>query len=117
MSSFVYERYRLAFADALARALNAQPEEVDRAIKLAEPAHGDLAFAAFSFAKAQRKAPAAIASSTAQQLSVPGMGIAAAGPYVNARFAAMPLPPRSLSRRAPVGGTTVRANRGAERPW
>ncbi|HKD40317.1 MAG TPA: arginine--tRNA ligase [Myxococcaceae bacterium] len=90
MSSFVYERYRLAFADALARALNAQPEEVDRAIKLAEPAHGDLAFAAFSFAKAQRKAPAAIASSTAQQLSVPGMAIAAAGPYVNARFAAMP---------------------------
>src|SRR5262249_4298432 len=33
---------------------------------------------------------AAIASSTAQQLSVPGMAIAAAGPYVNARFAAMP---------------------------
>jgi arginyl-tRNA synthetase len=90
MTRFVYARYRVAFAEALARALNATPEEVDRAIKLAEPPHGDLAFAAFSFAKAQRKAPAAIASSLAQQLSVPGMAIAAAGPYLNARFSPMP---------------------------
>ncbi len=90
MDTFVYARYRAAFAEALARALNTSVEEVERGIKSAEPAHGDLAFAAFSFAKAQRKAPAAIASSLAREISVPGMQIAAVGPYVNARFAPMP---------------------------
>src|SRR6266852_9659765 len=90
MDSSVYTRYRMAFAQALARALNAAVGDVERGIKAAEAAHGDLAFATFSFAKVQRKAPPAIASSLAAELLVPGMDIAAAGPYVNARFTPMP---------------------------
>jgi arginyl-tRNA synthetase len=90
MDSSVYTRYRMAFAQALARALNAPVGDIERGIKAAEPAHGDLAFATFSFAKAQRKAPPAIASSLAAELVVPGMDIAAVGPYVNARFTPMP---------------------------
>jgi len=90
MDSSVYARYRMAFARALARALNAPVADIERGIKAAEPAHGDLAFATFSFAKAQRKAPPAIASSLAAELLVPGMDVAAVGPYVNARFTPMP---------------------------
>jgi len=90
MDSSVYARYRMAFAQALARALNAPVGDIERGIKAAEPAHGDLAFATFSFAKAQRKAPPAIASSLAAGLQVAGMDIAAVGPYVNARFTPMP---------------------------
>jgi len=90
MDSSVYTRYRTAFAQALARALNAPVGEIERGIKAAEPAHGDLAFPTFSFAKAQRKAPPAIASSVAAGLQVAGMDIAAVGPYVNARFTPMP---------------------------
>jgi arginyl-tRNA synthetase len=86
MSVSLYERYRKAFADALAQSLSADPAEISRQVKPAEAAHGDLSFATFPLAKAQRKAPPAIAASLAATLKVPGMEIAAAGPYVNARF-------------------------------
>ncbi|MFZ5469954.1 MAG: arginine--tRNA ligase [Myxococcota bacterium] len=90
MSTFVYDQYRAAFSLALAKALSASPEEIDPQVKPAEPAHGDLSFATFPLAKTQKKAPPAIASALAQSVSVPGMEIVAAGPYVNARFTSVP---------------------------
>ncbi len=90
MSQSVYARYRTAFTQALAQALSVSVPEVEALVKPAEPPHGDLTFPTFSLAKAQKKAPPAIAAALAQQLSVPGMEIAAAGPYVNARFAVVP---------------------------
>lgn len=90
MTDFAQERYRSAFAEALARALSITRTEVDGALKIADPAHGDLAFAAFGLAKAMKKAPNAIAASVAKTLSVPGMDVTAAGPYINARFQAVP---------------------------
>jgi arginyl-tRNA synthetase len=90
MSSSVYSRYRAAFAQALASALGMPASEVEAQVKPAEPAHGDLSFATFPLAKAQKKAPPAIAAGLAQSLSVPGLEIKAVGPYVNARFAPLP---------------------------
>ncbi|MDQ3266099.1 MAG: arginine--tRNA ligase [Myxococcota bacterium] len=90
MSQSVYARYRTAFTQALAQALSVSVPEVEALVKPAEPPHGDLTFPTFSLAKAQKKAPPAIAAALAQQLSIPGMEIAAAGPYVNARFAVVP---------------------------
>src|SRR5215467_1324886 len=84
MGSYVYERYRAAFAQAIARALNAPASEIEPAVKPAEPAHGDLAFAAFAFAKAQQKSPAAIALSLERELAVPGVQVAAARPSYGA---------------------------------
>ena len=55
-------------------------------VKPAEPEHGDLAFPTFPLAKQLRTAPPKIAADLAGRLSVPGLEIAAAGPYVNARF-------------------------------
>jgi arginyl-tRNA synthetase len=86
----VYARYRNAFAQGLAKALSIPVEEIESQVKPAEPAHGDLTFPTFPLAKAQRKAPPAIASSLAQSVSVPGMEVVAAGPYVNARFTTVP---------------------------
>ncbi|WP_163999395.1 arginine--tRNA ligase [Pyxidicoccus caerfyrddinensis] len=90
MSSSVYSRYRAAFAQGLATALGVPASEIEAQIKPAEPAHGDLSFATFPLAKAQKKAPPAIAAGLAQSLSVPGLEIKAVGPYVNARFAPLP---------------------------
>jgi arginyl-tRNA synthetase len=90
MTTPVYTRYRTAFAEALARALNAPVEEIAPQVKPADPAHGDLSFATFPLAKAQKKAPPAIAAQLAGQISVPGLEVAATGPYVNARFAQSP---------------------------
>jgi arginyl-tRNA synthetase len=90
MTQPVYTRYRNAFAEAIARALNAPVEEIVAQVKPADPAHADLNFATFPLAKAQRKAPPAIAADLAQRVSVPGLEIVATGPYLNARFAPMP---------------------------
>jgi arginyl-tRNA synthetase len=90
MSSSVYSRYRAAFAQGLATALGVPASDIEAQIKPAEPAHGDLSFATFPQAKAQKKAPPAIAAGLAQSVSVPGLEIKAVGPYVNARFAPLP---------------------------
>ncbi|QQR47516.1 arginine--tRNA ligase [Myxococcus xanthus] len=90
MSTSVYSRYRAAFAQALATALGVPAADIEAQVKPAEPAHGDLSFATFPLAKAQKKAPPAIAAGLAQSLSVPGLEIKAVGPYVNARFPTLP---------------------------
>lgn len=90
MSTSVYSRYRAAFAQALATALGVPAADIEAQVKPAEPAHGDLSFATFPLAKAQKKAPPAIAAGLAQSLSVPGLEIKAVGPYVNARFPVLP---------------------------
>src|SRR5260370_24165787 len=90
MREYVYQRYRGAFAKALASALGTSAAEIEPSIKGAEPVHGDFAFPTFGLAKVQKKAPPAIAMSLAQSLSVSGMEVVAAGPYVNARLLATP---------------------------
>jgi arginyl-tRNA synthetase len=90
MSPSVYSRYRTAFVEALAQSLGMAASEIDSQVKPADPAHGDFSFPTFPLAKAQKKAPPAIAAGLAQNLRVPGLEIAAAGPYVNARFAQLP---------------------------
>jgi arginyl-tRNA synthetase len=90
MTPSVYQTYRQSFAAALATALGAKVEDVLPQVKEADPAHGDLTFPTFGLAKAQRKAPPAIAAGLVAALKVEGMDITAAGPYVNARFKAVP---------------------------
>ncbi|HEX8435178.1 arginine--tRNA ligase [Archangium sp.] len=90
MTPSVYTRYRTAFVEALAQSLGVPASEIDSQVKPADPAHGDLSFPTFPLAKAQKKAPPAIAAALAQGLKVPGLEVVAAGPYVNAKFAAMP---------------------------
>jgi len=90
MSPPVYSRYRTAFVEALAQSLGVPASEIDSQVKPADPAHGDLSFPTFPLAKAQKKSPPAIAAGLAQGLSVPGLDIVAAGPYVNAKFSPMP---------------------------
>ncbi|MGA9520557.1 MAG: arginine--tRNA ligase [Myxococcaceae bacterium] len=90
MSTSVYERYRSAFIEGIARALAVPPSDIEPQVKQADPAHGDLSFPTFALAKAQRKAPPAIAGELAQKVQVEGLEIAAAGPYLNARFSAQP---------------------------
>jgi arginyl-tRNA synthetase len=90
MSTPVYSRYRAAFAEAIAKALGVSASEIEAQVKPAEPAHGDLSFATFPLAKAQKKAPPAIAAQLAGQVSVPGLEVKAVGPYLNARFAHLP---------------------------
>lgn len=90
MSTSVYTRYRTAFVQALAQALNSPAEEIGPQVKAADPAHGDLTFPTFPLAKAQRKAPPVIAKELAAALEVEGLEIVPAGPYVNARFLPMP---------------------------
>ncbi len=104
MSEPIYARYRRAFAEALASSLGSSVEEVDGQVKAAEPAHGDLSFATFALAKVQKKAPPAIASALASSVSVPGLEIVSAGPYVNARFASMPFT-REVIDQARSSGT------------
>ncbi|MGZ3457978.1 MAG: arginine--tRNA ligase [Archangium sp.] len=90
MNPSVYSRYRTAFVEALAQALGMPASEIDSQVKPADPAHGDLSFPTFPLAKAQKKAPPAIAAALAQGVKVPGLEVVAAGPYVNAKFALMP---------------------------
>src|SRR5690242_12300050 len=90
MASSVYAKYRTAFVEGLAQALKVPPAEVEPQVKIAEPAHGDLSFATFALAKAQKKAPPAIATELAGGLRLPGIEVSSAGPYVNARFLAHP---------------------------
>ncbi|HSP78148.1 MAG TPA: arginine--tRNA ligase [Myxococcaceae bacterium] len=90
MTASVYSRYRTAFVEALAQALGVSASEIDSQVKPADPAHGDLSFPTFPLAKAQRKAPPAIAAALAQGMQVPGLEVVAAGPYVNAKFSLLP---------------------------
>jgi arginyl-tRNA synthetase len=90
MSVSVLSHYRAAFAEAIARALGVPAAEIAPQIKPADPTHGDLSFATFPLAKAQKKAPPAIAAALAQAVSVPGLEVVATGPYVNARFSVLP---------------------------
>jgi arginyl-tRNA synthetase len=99
----VYLRYRAAFAEALARLLNQPAAEVEGQVKPADPAHGDLSFATFPLAKALKKAPPAIAAELARQVSVPGLEVVAAGPYVNARFAPQPFTGEVLAQVREAG--------------
>jgi len=111
MTASVYTRYRTAFAEALAGALGVPASEIEPQVKPAEPPHGDLSFATFPLAKAQKKAPPAIAASLAQTVKVPGLEVVATGPYVNARFAQLPFTAEVLdaarSQGVRYGGGTV----------
>ena len=75
MSTSVYSRYRAAFAQALAGALGVPAADIDSQVKPADPEHGDLSFATFPLAKAQKKAPPALAAALAQSLPVPGRAV------------------------------------------
>ena len=86
MTQLLHDRLLDAFASALAAALEQPVEAIRAQVKPAEPEHGDLTFPTFPLAKQLRKAPPAIAAELAGKLTVPGLQIAAAGPYVNARF-------------------------------
>jgi arginyl-tRNA synthetase len=90
MSTSVLSRYRTAFAEAIAQVLGVPPSELEPLIKPAEPPHGDLSFATFPLAKAQKKAPPAIAAAVAPAVKVPGLEVTATGPYINARLATLP---------------------------
>ncbi len=90
MSTSVLSRYRTAFAEAIAQVLGVPASEIEPLIKPAEPPHGDLSFATFPLAKAQKKAPPAIAAAVAPAVKVPGLEVVATGPYVNARLATLP---------------------------
>jgi arginyl-tRNA synthetase len=103
MKPSVYHRYRTAFAEAIAAHLGASPQEISGQVKEAEPAHGDLSFPTFLLAKSQEKPPAAIASSLAAALSVPGLQIQAHGPYLNARFLPMPFFQEVLEQARTLG--------------
>lgn len=86
MTPFLHDRLLDAFASALADALGQPLDAVRGQVKPAEPEHGDLAFPTFPLAKTLRQPPPKIAADLAGKLAVPGLQIAAAGPYVNARF-------------------------------
>ncbi|HZI11690.1 MAG TPA: arginine--tRNA ligase [Myxococcus sp.] len=115
MSSSVYSRYRAAFAQALAGALGMPAADIEAQVKPAEPAHGDLSFATFPLAKAQKKAPPAIAAGLAGALRVPGLDIQAVGPYVNARFTPLPFTAEVIDAARAAGlayGGDAEAGRG-----
>ena len=86
MTQFLHDRLLEAFASALAAAVGQPVDAVRAQVKPAEPEHGDLGFPTFPLAKQLRTAPPKIAAELAGKLSVPGLQISAAGPYVNARF-------------------------------
>ncbi|ATB33069.1 arginine--tRNA ligase [Melittangium boletus] len=115
MSPPVYSRYRTAFVEALAQSLGVPASEIDSQVKPADPAHGDLSFPTFPLAKAQKKAPPAIAAALAQGVKVPGLEIVAAGPYVNAKFSPMPFTAEVIdaarSQGVRYGGSDVGAGK------
>jgi len=115
MTPSVYTRYRTAFVEALAQALGVPASEIDSQVKPADPAHGDLSFPTFPLAKAQKKAPPAIAAALAQGMKVPGLDVVAAGPYVNAKFSLLPFTPEVIdaarSQGVRYGGGDVGAGK------
>src|SRR5262249_41271083 len=115
MSEYVFHHYRGALARALAAALGTSAAEIESSIKPAEPVHGDFAFATFALAKVQKRAPQTIAASLAQSLSVPGMQISAAGPYVNARLSASPYTGEVLQQVRQMGERYGSGDSGAGR--
>jgi arginyl-tRNA synthetase len=115
MSPSVYSRYRTAFVEALAQSLGMAASEIDSQVKPADPAHGDFSFPTFPLAKAQKKAPPAIAAGLAQNLRVPGLEIAAAGPYVNAKFALLPFTPEVIDAARAQGTRYGGSDAGAGR--
>jgi len=105
MTPYVYQRRRQAFVEALAAQLGTSAQEISGQVKEADPIHGDLSFPAFMPAKTQRKSPVALASALASALSVPGLEIRAQGPYVNARFLAMPYSQEVLEQVRALGSS------------
>jgi arginyl-tRNA synthetase len=85
----VHDKLTADFVAGVADALKLSLEQVQPLVKLADAAHGDLSFPTFGLAKTLRKPPPAIAAELAAKLQVPGMSVAAVGPYVNARFLSM----------------------------
>ena len=90
MDAPILDQYRAAFVAAIAQSLSLPVTEVDPQVKPAEPAHGDFTFPTFPLARAQKKAPPAIAQALAAQVKVDGLEVVAAGPYVNARLLPQP---------------------------
>ncbi|MBX7096313.1 MAG: arginine--tRNA ligase [Myxococcaceae bacterium] len=82
--------YRARFVEGLSRALDLPGAEIEKLVKPADPQHGDFSFGTFVAAKAKGKKPPEVAVELAKSLSLEGLEIAPAGPYVNARIAAMP---------------------------
>ena len=113
MSDPVYTRYRNAFAAAIAAALGSPPSEIEPQLKTADPAHGDLSFPTFPLAKAQKKAPPQIAAALAAQISVPGLSVAAVGPYLNARFEPLPFSREVIDEARTAGASFGSSTRGA----
>jgi len=114
MTGFLHDQLLDAFASALAGALGQPAETIRAQVKPAEPEHGDLAFPTFPLAKQLRTAPPKIAAELAGKLSVPGLQVSAAGPYVNARFEPPAFATRLLAevRGAGVGYGSTASGRG-----
>src|SRR5918996_15699 len=113
MARSVHDRYRAAFVDAIARALGAPPAEIELQVKAADPQHGDLSFPTFAFAKALRRPPPAIASDLAARVEAPGMRVAAAGPYLNARFELQPFTGEVIEAARSQGKSYGKSEAGA----
>jgi arginyl-tRNA synthetase len=111
----VYDRYRGAFVEAIARALGTPPADIDAAVKPAEPQHGDLSFPTFPLTKALRKAPPAIAADLASKVQVPGMKVGAAGPYLNARFELQPFTSEVIDAARATGEAYGASDAGARK--
>ena len=109
----VHDQLTRAFADALARALALDVEDVLQAVKPAEAEHGDLTFPTFSLARTLKKAPPAIAAELAGRVTVAGMTLAAAGPYLNARFDALPFSAEVLAEIRTAGPSYASDHSGA----
>jgi arginyl-tRNA synthetase len=113
MARSVHDRYRAAFVEAIARALGTPPAEIEPQVKAAERQHGDLSFPTFPFAKALRKAPAAIAADLAGKVEAAGMRVAAAGPYLNARFELQPFTGEVIDAARRAGPSYGESDAGA----
>jgi arginyl-tRNA synthetase len=109
----VQEQLTEDFAGGVARALGLPLEEVLALVKPADPAHGDLAFPTFSLARTLRQAPPAIAADLAGRVTVPGMTVAAAGPYLNARFHPLPFAAQVLAEIRTAGPAYASDRSGA----
>jgi arginyl-tRNA synthetase len=114
-------RFARLFAEALAPHVGASAEDLLPQIGAPpRPELGQLAFGCFALAKAQRKAPPAIAAEFAAKLQPTGAlrSISAAGPYVNATLdgavVAAAVLPEVLARGAAYG--TLDLGRGAQVP-
>src|SRR5687768_9442244 len=115
MSRSVYDRYRASFVEAIAAALGSPAAEIQPQVKDADPAHGDLSFPTFPLAKALKKAPPAIAADLATRVKAPGLSIAAAGPYLNARFDPQPFTGEVLAAAREAGAAYGSSDAGRGR--